>query len=272
MVLGAKFPDRLIAPASTTKMMTMLLAAEAIARGQVSLDDTVVIPTTGSVDFDFVPGGPQPGDLISLRDLLYLMMLDSDGAATYAVALAIEGSRTAFLASMNARAAQLGLSHTSYVSITGRDPEDFVPGCSGNEFDVPACAHYSTARDLAALARFALDVPLFATIVGRATWTTTAWLRPMATAGHFVPPLEIRRTLTNTNQLIDPSDGDFFPGAYGVKTGTSNRGGSCLVSAANDGAHDVIAVILVSDDNGTATGDRYSDSTTLLDFGLATAP
>jgi D-alanyl-D-alanine carboxypeptidase (penicillin-binding protein 5/6) len=317
-VLGAKNPNVRWAPASTTKMMTGLLASEAIAAGDMSLSDTVTIPA--DVDMELGDGdgaGLSGGDAISLQDLLYMAMLDSDGDAATAIAMYVGGypsqssshARDVFIERMNERAAELGLDNTSFVDVSGRDPEDLgsegVDGyeeCTGgNQFDVAACAHYSTARDLAALARVVLDDPLLATIVSTKTWTTTTW-RSSCCPG--VRPFTAR----NTNRLLRPLPGEAaYAGAYGVKTGTSHMAGENLVSAAKNATKpptapsdeasmstagqaapsalhlgsvqsgqtspsDVIAVVLGSDDDDSTTADRFTDSRALLDFGLQRAP
>jgi serine-type D-Ala-D-Ala carboxypeptidase (penicillin-binding protein 5/6) len=266
-VLGSKNPDLKWAPASTTKIMTALLAVEAVSAGTVSLNDTVRI----SADVGVEGGGQiglRPSDTISLRDLLHMALVSSENDAATAVGIYLGGNRPAFIAMMNARAAQLGLRNTSYVDISGRDPEDIIAGCSGNEFNNPACAHFTTARDLAALACVALDRPLFATIVGRTTWTTTTWRQTSAIPGKPVLVLERDVTLTTTNKLLRSTRSEFYPGAYGVKTGTTDRAGANLVSAARKANGDVIAVVLGSDADGSATGDRFSDSRRLLNFGF----
>jgi serine-type D-Ala-D-Ala carboxypeptidase (penicillin-binding protein 5/6) len=273
-VLGSKHPNRRRAPASTTKMMTALLTIEAINDDRFTLDSRVVAQR----DVLFEGGGQvglAPGDNVSVRDLLYMALVKSGNDAATALGTYVGGSRDAFVALMNERAAELGLTNTSYVDISGRDPEDLgdeghFPGqarCEGNDFDEPACAHYSTARDLAMLARYALDDPLFAQIVGRDSWTPFSWLQ-------FSTGLWPHPALTNTNDLIVDGDSQFYEGAYGVKTGTSNMALSNLVSAAartdceGDGLcerRDVIAVVLGSTDDSS----RFSDSRRLLDFGLA---
>jgi serine-type D-Ala-D-Ala carboxypeptidase (penicillin-binding protein 5/6) len=287
-VLGTKHPDLRWAPASTTKIMTGLLAVEAVDSGAVSLDDTVRI----SADVDIEGGGSAGlvgGDTISLRDLLHMTLIPSKNDAASAVgtyigaqvysqplhtraqplrALARPDARTLFVSRMNARAAELGLDDTSYVDISGRDPEDLnedgdLPaqaGCEGNEFDEPACAHYTTARDLASLARVALDNPLFAQIVSTPSWRTTTWV----SATRNDPDA----TYTTSNQLL-PGQPYEYAGAYGVKTGTSTRAGENLVSAARANSRDVIAVALGSDDDETVVGNRFTDSQALLGFGLA---
>lgn len=288
-VLFSKSPDRLRASASTTKMMTGLLAIEAINAGEVSLDDTVTI----SSDVNDEGGGAAGlagGDTISLRDLLHITLVPSKNDAASAVGTYIGSAvyrpyflstqtaprpiavmrptdaRTLFVNRMNARAEELGLDDTSYVDMSGRDPEDLnefgnfpaQANCDGDDFDEPACAHHSTARDLAALARVVMDDPLFADIVATTSWTTTTWRRANGTSRN--------RTYDTSNQLL-PGEPNAFPGAYGVKTGTSGQAGQNLVSAAAREGDDVIAVVLGSDDSG-APGDRFTDSTALLQYAL----
>lgn len=240
--------------------MTGLLAVEAIAAGTASLGDSVVIQSDVADEGGGAVGLAQ-GDVVSLQDLLYLMLLGSENDAATAVGTHIGGSRSDFVDMMNARAAQLGLTGTRYVTISGRDPEDlYNPKCVGNAFQIHGCDHHSTARDLAALTRFALTKPLFRTIVATPQFTT-AWTSP--------PPLS-SNTTTNTNQLLQPG-ADAYPGTYGVKTGTTDRAGANLVSAARNGSEHVIAVILGAEADGS-TPDRFDDSKTLLDFGFAVIP
>jgi D-alanyl-D-alanine carboxypeptidase (penicillin-binding protein 5/6) len=323
-VLGANNPDQRWAPASTTKMMTALVAVEAINAGEVSLSDTVTIPDDVGIEIDAgCCAGLRGGDTISFRDLLYMTLVKSEGDAATTVAMHVGGypslpgpdARDAFIERMNERAAELGLRNTHFVNVSGADPEDLGPGANdvdgyqqctgGNQFDVDACAHYSTARDLAALARVVLDDPVLATIVSSPAWATTTWRRrnPSSSA---ISPMSWREN--NTNQLL-PGRLEEYPGAYGVKTGTSDMAGENLVSAARypgkpspsgtafgdeaslsaeqlpsglqstpvqqyqssqTSSHtpsDVIAVVLGSD-----SGHRFSDSKKLLDFGLHRTP
>ena len=270
-VLGGKNPDLRWAPASTTKIMTALLTVEAIDAGELSLGSTVVTQE----DVDIEPGsgdvGLAAGDRVSVRDLLNMAMLESANDAAVALGTYVGGSRDAFIAMMNSRARELGLNDTHYVDISGRDPEDLnneerLPAhelCTGNNFQLAFCAHYSSARDLAALARLALDQPVFATIVRRTNWQTTTWRSAAGTVRD--------RALFTTNQLLRGQS--TYAGAYGVKTGTTDRARENLVSAATNAAgEDVIAVVLGSDDDRTTAADRYTDSTTLLDWALDPTP
>jgi D-alanyl-D-alanine carboxypeptidase (penicillin-binding protein 5/6) len=324
-VLGAKNPNVRWAPASTTKMMTGLLASEAIAAGDVSLSDTVTIPDDVGIEIDDgCCAGLRGGDTISFQDLLYMTLVKSEGDAATAVAMHVGGypslsstdARDAFIERMNERAAELRLRNTNFVNVSGGDPEDLGPGANdvdgyeqctgGNQFDVDDCAHYSTARDLAALARVVLDDPLLATIVSTPNWTTTTWRRSNSFSSAISP---MGWSENNSNQLL-PGRLQPYAGAYGVKTGTTDMAGENLVSAAKNGAKppaapsdeasmstagqaapsalhsgsvqpnqssqtsasDVIAVVLGSDNDPDTTADRFTDSKTVLDFALHRAP
>ena len=283
-MLGSNKPDRRWAPASTTKIMTGLLTAEKIREGTVSLSDTVTIQS----DVGIEGGGSiglAPGDTISLQDLLNIALIQSENDAASAVGTYVGSQpwgdpswmgRSAFVQWMNDRAGELGLTNTRYINIAGRDPEDlgrenddgqappdgYWPAqevCVDNDFNNPPCAHYTTARDLAALARVALNEPLFARIVARTSWTTTTWRSASGAV--------LDRTVNTSNQLL-PGKSAAYPGAYGVKTGTTHMARENLVSAAATSTKDVIAVVLGSDDVSTVPGDRFTDSTALLDWAL----
>ncbi len=261
-VLGAKQPDERRAMASTTKIMTALLLAEALGRGDINLTDIVTIgsapPQAGGREI-----GLATGDTISVEDLIHTLMLRSGNDSAAALAEHLDGTQSRFVSRMNDRATDLGLSNTSFVNPHGRDPEDTVPNlCSGNEFDKPACAHFSTARDLAHLGRFALSEPLLAQWVSTQRWSTTTWRDSRGNSKNS--------SYCNSNFLIRTgvsgcsSRPQRYPGAYGIKTGSTGRAGNCLVGAAATVDGDVISVVL-----GASEGDRYTDTTTVLDWGMA---
>lgn len=206
-----------------------------------------------------------------MRDLLNIALIESKNDPAAAVGTYVGSQpgndpswmgRAAFVRRMNDRAHELGLTNTRYINIAGRDPEDLgreradptkasyglwptQVGCVGNEFNNPPCAHYTTARDLAELARVALGEPRFATIVGRSSFRTTTWRGADGSVRDY--------TLHTTNQLL-PGEPQAYTGAYGVKTGTTHMARENLVSAAKNTApdlEDVIAVVLGSDDDST---------------------
>ena len=212
-VIYAKDATRRVAPASTTKMMTALVAIE---RGR--LDDTVVIEPGDVVVGSAI--GLSPGEVWTLRDLLYDLLLPSDNAAAVAIARHVAGSEAAFVGMMNAQAVEWGLRGTHFANPHGLDDPN----------------HYSTATDLAQIALRGLTQPTFASIV--------------STRERKVG----ERLLRNLNELLGS-----YAGAEGVKTGTTDAAGQCLVAAAGRTEGRALVVVLGS-------ADRYADARALLDY------
>ena len=223
-VLFEKAAHQRLAPASTTKMMTALLTFES---GQLQAEATVSALAAGQLGTRM---GLQAGQRFAVHDLLYGLLLPSGNDA--AVALAEHGARTvqAFVDRMNARGKELGLAETTFVNAHGLDDP----------------RHLSSAYDLAQLARFALrDEPLFDQYVSR--------------AHHSIPagPGHPEVALDNLNQLLGS-----YPGADGVKTGTTAAAGESLVGSATRSGHRLLMVVLGST-------DRYADARNVLDSSFA---
>ena len=209
--------------ASTTKIMTALILCES-----VDLDSTAVI----SKEMAQVEGssmGLLPGDTVHYRDLLYGMMLASGNDAATATAILLAGSVPAFAKRMNARAAEIGMKNTNFVTPSGLDDDE----------------HYSTAYDMALLAVEALKNPEFAKVVSSKT----------ATLEYGNPPY--RRTLSNHNRLLS-----LCSICDGVKTGFTKKSGRCLVSSAweNDAG---VVVVTLRDPND------WDDHQKLIEYGLS---
>lgn len=209
------------APASTTKIMTAILTIE-----DGNFDHIV----TSDIDARMLVGssvmGLRPGQQISERDLIFGLMLPSGNDAAIELAEAIDGSVDAFVARMNAKAAALGLQDTRFVNPHGLD----------------ARGHYSSAYDLAMLARYGMKNPTFAGLVGTQDWTLT-------------PPSDY--VLHNGNSLLER-----YPGADGVKIGWTERAGWTFVASATRDGHRLIVALM-------DTQDRDADATALLDWGWA---
>jgi len=208
--------------------MTALVALKRLAlSARLRAPDDVLSVTT---DVGGSSMGLQPGETLPLSDLLYGMLLPSGNDAAYTIAQGIAGSQARFAALMNATAAQLGLRDTHYTNPTGLDE----------------AREYTSAIDLARLARYTLrHAPFIATIVRTQAYTIDAGPGHPAFALHSL------------DQLLGS-----YPGADGVKTGTTAQAGQNLVAAATRQGHQVIAVVL------DAT-DRYADATALLDHAFA---
>lgn len=215
--------------ASTTKIMTALLALEA-AQEQ---GDPLVDITQEMVAVEGSSMGLQAGDSISLTGLAAGMMLASGNDAANAAALYLDGSLESFAARMNQRAAALGMEDTHFVTPSGLDGED-----------AQGLGHLSTAYDMALLARAALEDQAFRQLCSSPSL-----------AVEFAEPVK-RVTYTNHNKLLTQ-----YQGCVGVKTGFTKEAGRCLVSAAERDGALLIAVTL------NAPND-WEDHTALLDYGF----
>jgi D-alanyl-D-alanine carboxypeptidase len=194
-------------PASTTKIMTAILALET-----VSPDAWVVSSTDASRMYGSSVMGLRPGVYIQMRDLLYGLMLPSGNDAAIEIARNVDGTTDAFVARMNAKAAELGLANTHFVNPHGLDRR----------------AHYSTAYDLAMLGRYAMRNDAFRRLAG-----TTAY--------HLPPPSDY--PLYNGNSLLNT-----YPGADGIKIGWTNRAGWTLVASAERDGRRLYVTVLKSVD------------------------
>ena len=191
--------------ASTTKIMTAIVAIES----GTPLDKPYKIPKEALG----VEGSSiylKDGEELSLRDLLYALMLESANDASVAIAIITYGDLPAFVSKMNEKAYELGLKNTHFDNPHGLDSEN----------------HYSSAIDLALLSRYALQNELFANIVSTRTYKI---------GGENA----ILRTLVNHNKLLR-----LYDGANGVKTGYTRKTGRCLVSSASRDGVSLIAVTL----------------------------
>lgn len=215
--------------ASTTKIMTALLALEA-AQEQ---GDPLVDITQEMVAVEGSSMGLQAGDSISLTGLAAGMLLASGNDAANAAALYLDGSLESFAARMNQRAAVLGMEDTHFVTPSGLDGED-----------AQGLGHLSTAYDMALLARAALEDQAFRQLCSSPSL-----------AVEFAEPVK-RVTYTNHNKLLTQ-----YQGCVGVKTGFTKEAGRCLVSAAERDGALLIAVTL------NAPND-WEDHAALLDYGF----
>lgn len=227
-VLYEKNADEQRPIASITKVMTLLLTFEALEAGKISLDDYVPVS-----EHAYSMGGSQiwlePGELMTLNDMLKAICISSANDAAVAVAEYVGGSEPAFVAMMNEKAAELGMTGTHFENACGLDTD----------------GHLSTARDVATMSREMLlhhtEVEDYCMI-----WMDT--LRDGATQ------------LINTNKLLKS-----YNGITGLKTGTTGKAGVCISASAQRDGLRLIAVVLGS----ASGQDRFDAATALLDYGFA---
>ena len=227
-VLYEKNADQQMPIASITKVMTLLLTFEAVHNGQLTMDTPVPVS-----EHAYHMGGSQiwlePGEQFTLDEMIKAICVSSANDAAVAVAELVGGSEQGFVQSMNARAAELGMTNTVFHNACGLDTK----------------GHLSTARDVAVMSRYILNTcPEVLHYTG--IWTDT--LRGGATQ------------LVNTNKLLRR-----YNGITGLKTGTTSGAGVCISASATRDGLDLIAVVL----GAPSSSDRFDAATTLLDYGFA---
>ena len=208
--------------ASTTKIMTALCALEMLP------PETIVTVSPDAVGVEGSSIYLVAGERLTMEELLYALLLESANDAAAAIAIAVSGSVESFAALMNRRAADMGLTDTHFVNPHGLDDPE----------------HYTTAKELALIAREALKNPFFREICG---------------TRRKVIPLQGEkgvRLLLNHNRLLGS-----YEGCIGVKTGYTKKTGRCLVSAAERDGVTLIAVTL-------GAPNDWRDHTAMLDYGF----
>lgn len=205
-VLSENNADERLPIASVTKIMTMLLITEALDSGRIKLDDMVSV-SRHAMDMGGSTMFLEEGEQLCVSDMLKGIAVASANDGCVAMAEFLEGSDTAFVAKMNQRAAELGMSNTSFVNTNGLDDDN----------------HYSSARDVAVMSRELLKHDVIFNY-------TTIWTDSLRD-GKF--------GLANTNKLIR-----FYDGANGLKTGSTSKAGCCLSATAKRNDMQLIAVIL----------------------------
>lgn len=229
-ILYEKNAHEPLPPASMTKIMTMLLIMEAIDQGKLKLDERV-----RASEYAASMGGSQiflePGEEMTVDDLLKGIAIGSGNDASVALAERIAGSEEAFVHMMNEKARKLGLKHTAFENTTG----------------LPAKNHYSTAYDMAVMAKELLKYDL----ITKYTGTYEDYLRENTDKKFW---------LVNTNRLVK-----FYPGVDGLKTGYTSEAKYCLTATAKKGNMRVIAVVF-----GAPTPKaRNAQITKMLDYAFS---
>lgn len=205
-ILYEKDPHKELPPASVTKLMTLLVAADALESGRVKLTDKV----TASANACSLGGSQiylEPGETFPLEEMLIAIAVGSANDACVAVAEHISGTHEAYVEAMNKKAQELGLQHTHFV----------------NSYGLPAEGHYTSAYDLAVMGREALKYPLIRKLTSMKEYDLRG--------GQF--------KLWNTNKLLW-----WYQGADGFKTGWTNEAKYCLASTVERDGLRLIAVVM----------------------------
>ncbi|WP_199425954.1 D-alanyl-D-alanine carboxypeptidase family protein [Thermaerobacillus caldiproteolyticus] len=229
-ILYEKNAHEKLPPASMTKIMTMLLIMEAIDKGELTFNEKV-----RTSEYAASMGGSQiflePGEEMTVDELLRGIAIGSGNDASVAMAERIAGSEEAFVDMMNKKAKELGLKDTSFKNATG----------------LPAQGHYSTAYDMAMMARELLKYDKITKYTGK----YEDYLRENTDKKFW---------LVNTNRLVK-----FYPGVDGLKTGFTNEAKYCLTATAKKDGMRVIAVIF----GAPTSKERNAQITKMLDYAFS---
>lgn len=222
-VLWQRDVDAEVPMASTTKIMTAIVALENsdVNTQMVTSADAAAVEGTGAE--------LEAGDVTSLGDLLYGLLLPSGNDAAIVIAENVGGSTDAFVDMMNAKAQELGMDETHYANPHGLQNED----------------HYTSVSDFMVLVRYAMQNETFRTVVGTQEKTVSIGGREI--------------TYENTNLLFDT-----FEGTIGVKTGFTDQAGYCLIGAAQRSGVELYSIALHASDASV----RFDDGATLLEWGF----
>ncbi|MBR5155771.1 MAG: D-alanyl-D-alanine carboxypeptidase [Clostridia bacterium] len=240
-VLFEKNAGKKMYPASTTKIMTALVALDAVKNEEISLAQPLTLSDGAYKTLD--PDGSsialKVGEAMTLEGLLQGLLIASGNDAAMTIAEGIAGTSEQFVARMNEKAAALGLKDTHFV----------------NPHGLHHAEHFTTARDMAKLAQEAMKNDIF---------------RQIVECAHIYLPatnMSDQRYFINTNNLVSRMRYPyyFYEKATGIKTGSTDQAGYCLVSSAEDRGKSVIAVVFNAEDISVS----HNESKAVLEHGLA---
>jgi len=231
-------------PASITKVMVALLVFEAIERGELRMEQYLTASSTALADltWDSSTANIVTGERLTVEQLLYCLLLASANEVGNIFAEAVSGSRDAFIDLMNQRSQELGCEGTHFANTSGlHDPQ-----------------HYTTAWDIYLITREAMKYEGFLTVCGSLSYIVPA------------TNMSQERELHTTNALISNwiRIGYLYDGAFGIKTGTTDEAGYCLVSAAKRGDRTLLCVVLGAQLSEDGWIMSFTESARLFDWGF----
>lgn len=228
--LFEKNPDQALYPASITKVMTVLLAAEKLSPENVI---TFQASATDNLESGYTNVQMVAGDTMSVKDAMYAVLLKSACEVSNGLAEQVSGSQSAFAELMNSRAAELGCTNTCFRNASGLND----------------AGHYTTAHDMALITAAAFANTTFRTVASTKKYTLPASKKRAGI------------TVTNSNKMLSSSNAEYMEGIVGGKTGYTTKAGNTLVEVLDYQGHELVAVVMKS------SGRQYSDAKVLLEYG-----
>ena len=240
-------------PASLTKIMTALLTLEAVRKGELSLKKEITVPASAmtGLDADGSTAGIVAGEKISVESLLYCLMVVSANEAANILAVTVAGSVDAFVESMNQKAQELKCENTHFVNPSGLHNTN----------------HYTTAWDIYLITQAAMQYDEFMTICNTKSYevpkTNKSDVRELHSTNFLIS------TWLNNGYFYEREDINAY--AEGVKTGTTDEAGHCLVSTAVSGERRLVSVVMGAGVKETATESRvlsFDETARMFDWGF----
>lgn len=237
-ILYEKNANTMMYPASTTKVLTAIIAIE-----NCSLDEKIVAsePAVTSIKSGYTNAKIQVGEELSIEDLLYALLLKSANEAANVLAERIGGTIENFANIMNAKAIELGCTSTHFVNSNGIHDEN----------------HYTSAADLAKITRYCMQNELFRHMVATQEYSLPA------TEQYPSPD----RILKNTNSLMNPESPYYYPYVIGGKTGFTTQAKNCMIAMSQKDGLELISIVFHAETAEDGRSARYLDTITLLEYG-----
>ncbi len=237
-VLYSKKSDERLYPASTTKILTAIIAIE-----KCNLDDVVTVSKSAvsAIPAGYSSAYLSEGENISVKDLLTVFLVHSANDAGYILAEHISGSIDEFANLMNKKALDLGCKDTHFVNPSGIHNKE----------------HYTTAYDLSLIAKYCMKNSIFRNIVSLKSCTINSTNK-----------FGVRK-YANTNDLLSPSSKYYLEDCIGIKTGYTAQAKNCLISACNKDNLELISVILGANQTEKGESSRYIDTINLFNYGYS---
>ena len=220
-------------PASTTKILTAILAIE-----NSNLEDTATVSqnAVANIPTGYVIAPLYVGEQIKVKDLLYALLLKSSNDAAYVLAEHVGGSIEGFAEMMNNKASELGCKNSHFVNPNGIDNKN----------------HYTTAYDMYLITNYAMKNETFAEIVSTYQYTLPATNKcPVS-----------NRVMKNTNNFVNPNSGYYDKKVKGVKTGTTDFAGNCLITDSADKGLEFITVLLGAE----TSNSKFNESSKMIEY------
>ena len=233
--LYEKNSEKKMYPASTTKILTAILTIE---KGNLEDEVTVSKTALAQMKSGYSSAYLSEGEVMSVENLLTVLLVHSANDASNVLAEYNSGSIDNFVDLMNEKAKELGCENTHFVTTNGLHDDN----------------HYTTAKDLATIARYCMQNETFRKIVSMKTCTIPATNK------------SDKRIYRNTNDMLNPTSIYYYPNCIGIKTGYTSEAKNCLVSACSKNGLQLIAVVLGASLTENNKSARYTDSKTLYDY------